>query len=192
MNLQQIGAEGGASHKIHGHGSREHADGDKVAAALAKFRPHGDVLELTFGARKWTNRILLHANRVTTVDLARNLLPLRGVRVDDPRARFIQADLRTWAPDERYNVVFVSFWLSHVVRESFSSLWSHIRHCLLPHGRVFLVHDTSSPIGEAGQPALPTRELEEQLRSLGWRIALTPISVERSTFWGAGTIEDIW
>jgi hypothetical protein len=37
------------------------------------------------------------------------------------RVRFVAADLFTWTPDRRYDVVFFGFWLSHVPAERFAS-----------------------------------------------------------------------
>jgi hypothetical protein len=52
-----------------------------------------------------------------------------------------QADLFTWAPDRRYDVVFFGFWLSHVPLERFESFWSLVADCLKADGRVFFVDD---------------------------------------------------
>ncbi len=43
------------------------------------------------------------------------------------------------APTRTYDVVFFSFWLSHVPRPRFLDFWSLVRSCLEPGGRVFLI-----------------------------------------------------
>jgi hypothetical protein len=58
---------------------------------------------------------------------------------------YLVADLFTWQPDRTYDVVFFSFWLSHVPRPRFSAFWSLVRSCLAPGGRVFLIDNRNDP-----------------------------------------------
>jgi trans-aconitate methyltransferase len=60
---------------------------------------------------------------VTALDAAPEMLALARNRVADPRVKFVCADLFTWRPDRRYDVVFFGFWLSHVPLERFAALW---------------------------------------------------------------------
>lgn len=43
---------------------------------------------------------------------------LARARVGDDRVHFIHADLFSWTPDARYDVVFFGFWLSLVAAAS--------------------------------------------------------------------------
>jgi demethylmenaquinone methyltransferase/2-methoxy-6-polyprenyl-1,4-benzoquinol methylase len=52
---------------------------------------------------------------------------------------YLVADLFAWHPLRTYDVVFFSFWLSHVPRSRFPGFWSFVRSCLTPQGRVFLI-----------------------------------------------------
>src|SRR4051794_11330988 len=79
---------------------------DEVEAALDRFVPSGDVLELACGPGSWTARLLRDARTVTAVDAAPEMLALARDRVADPRVKFVCADLFTWRPDRRYDVVF--------------------------------------------------------------------------------------
>jgi trans-aconitate methyltransferase len=69
------------------------------------------------------------------------MLAAAAARVGRQRVRFIQADLFTWRPDRRYDVVFIGFWLSHLPGERFESFWSLVADCLKPDGRVFFADD---------------------------------------------------
>jgi demethylmenaquinone methyltransferase/2-methoxy-6-polyprenyl-1,4-benzoquinol methylase len=180
--------------------------GHEVAAALDAFRPAGDVLELACGPGMWTELLVRHASSVTAVDAAPEMLARARARVGEARVRFVQADLFSWRPDRRHDVVFFGFWLSHVPRDRFEAFWSLVDDCLEPAGRVFFVDDavrtseeliegeTSSTIqrrlgdGTAYRavkvPYRPT-DLQEQLASLGWQITVTPTS--GPFYWGAGT-----
>jgi ubiquinone/menaquinone biosynthesis C-methylase UbiE len=64
------------------------------------------VLELACELGVWTSRLLRHATDVTTVDPSPEMLAIAASRVRDDRVRFVQADLFTWVPDRRYDVVF--------------------------------------------------------------------------------------
>src|ERR687883_354537 len=114
---------------------------DELIAAIEAFRPTGDVLELACGTGVWTQRLLRHATSVTAVDAAPEMLAVPAARFGDGRVRFVEADLFTWTPDRRYDVVFFAFWLSHVPLERFESFWSLVADCLEAHGRVFFVDD---------------------------------------------------
>jgi SAM-dependent methyltransferase len=179
---------------------------DELTQALEAFRPTGSVLELACGPGVWTGQLLRYATDVTAVDASPEMLALAAARVDDQRVRFVQADLFTWVPDRRYDVVFLGFWLSHVPLERFESFWSLVADCLAEGGRVFFVDDgyrtpdelvegpSSSTIQRrlddgrayrlvkvAHRPA----DLEQRFRRLGWDIKVTFTS--RPFYWGAGT-----
>ena len=179
--------------------------GSQLVAALDSFRPTGCVLELACGPGVWTEQLLRHATSVTAVDASPEMLAIASARVGDERVRFIQADLFTWAPEGRYDVVFFGFWLSHVPLERFESFWSLVSDCLEPDGRVFfvddgyrtpdeLIHGESSAIIRRrlndGTPYRAVKvphepeQLEKRLARLGWRVTVTPTS--GPFFWGAG------
>jgi hypothetical protein len=120
--------------------------------------------------------------------------------------RFVRADLFTWRPDRRYDVVFFGFWLSHVPLERFESFWALVADALAPGGRVFFADDayrTAEELVEGESSSTIERrlndgsrhravkvpheppELERRLAGLGWRITVRPTS--GPFFWGAGT-----
>jgi demethylmenaquinone methyltransferase/2-methoxy-6-polyprenyl-1,4-benzoquinol methylase len=178
----------------------------ELVAALDCFRPAGHVLELACGTGEWTQLLLRHATSVTAVDASPEMLAIASARVSDERVRFVQADLFTWAPDRRYDVVFFGFWLSHVPLERFGSFWSLVSDCLETDGRVFfiddgyrtpdeLVYGNSSAIirrcvndgtsYRAVKVPYEPKRLEERLQGLGWEITVTPTS--GPFYWGVGT-----
>jgi len=143
----------------------------------------------------WTGQLLRYATDLTAVDASPEMLAVAAVRVGSDRVRFLQADLFTWKPDRRYDVVFISFWLSHVPAERFASFWSLVADCLNPDGRVFLVDDayrTSDELVEGPSSSTIRRQipdgtayrlvkvphqpadLERRLRQLGWHIEVSP------------------
>jgi SAM-dependent methyltransferase len=179
--------------------------GDEVAEALEGFQPRGSVLELACGPGVWTGQLLRYATDVTAVDGSPEMLALAAARVGNHRVRFIQADLFTWQPDRRYDVVFIGFWLSHVPAERFESFWSLVADCLKPEGRIFIADDAyrtpdeliEGPFSSTIRRRIPDgtafrlvkvphqpADLERQLRQLGWHIKVT--STAGPFYWGAG------
>jgi trans-aconitate methyltransferase len=144
--------------------------GEELLSALDAFQPEGDVLEIACGPGFWTSRLLRHATTVTSLDAASEMLAIASARVDDERVRFIQADVFSWRPDRRYDVVFFGFWLSHVPAERFESFWSLIRDCVAPH---VTVPYTAS-------------ELEARVSRLGWQVTVTGTS--GPFYWGSGSL----
>src|SRR5829696_6237994 len=99
--------------------------GGEIEAALDAFRPAGDVLELACGPGTWTPQLLRHADALTAVDASPEMIAIASSRAGRAaRVRFVEADLFSWKPDRRYDVVFFGFWLSHVPLERFESFWS--------------------------------------------------------------------
>ena len=181
--------------------------GAELTDALDAFRPAGSVLELACGPGVWTRQLLRHASDVTAVDASREMLAIaaRSVPGDAP-VRFVEADLFTWEPDRRYDVVFMGFWLSHVPAERWESFWGVVAAALAPRGRVFFADDAyrtpdeliEGPASSTIQRRTPDgtayrivkvahepAELERRLRALGWDITVTPTA--GPFFWGAGS-----
>jgi SAM-dependent methyltransferase len=179
---------------------------EELTEALDAFRPAGSVLELACGPGLWTGQLLRHATDVTAVDASPEMLAIAAPRIGGDRVRFIQADLFTWQPDRRYDVVFLGFWLSHVPAERFESFWSLVADCLEPAGRVFFADDAYRAADElvAGPSSSTIRRrapdgtayrlvkvphrpanLERQLHQLGWDITVTPTA--GPFYWGAGS-----
>lgn len=180
--------------------------GPEVVAALRAFAPAGHVLELACGPGMWTELLLQHATSVTAIDGSPEMLARARARAGNDRARFIQADLFSWRPERRHDVVFFGFWLSHVPLDRFAAFWSFIDDCLEPDGRFFFVDDAYRPPeelieGEASSiverrlsdgtpyrivkvPYRP-RELEATLSTLGWSVRVAQTS--GPFYWGAGS-----
>jgi SAM-dependent methyltransferase len=168
--------------------ARWQADAAEAEAALEAFAEGGTVLELAAGTGIWTRKLVGLAERVVAVDanaetLARNTSD----------AELVRADVFEWEPGELFDLVFFSFWLSHVPEERLGELWSLVRTALAPGGRVFLVDSgtgdtahtgTDQAAGEETRSLSDGRtfrivkrrwaadELEERVRPLGFELDL--------------------
>ena len=142
------------------------AEVDEVRAALDAFRPAGRVLELACGTGWWTERLVRHADTVTAVDASAEVLALNRERVGSGKVRRVQADLFAWTPDGAYDVVFFSFWLSHVPPERFDAFWAMVRAALAPGGRVFFVDSLRTELSTARDHVLPAEDDVVSVRKL--------------------------
>lgn len=170
----------------------------RVVDALDAFAPTGDVLELACGTGLWTQHLVRHARHITAVDAAPEVITLNGQRLgSDAPVDYVQADLFSWRPSRQYDVVFFSFWLSHLPPELFDAFWDRVRSALAPRGRVFFLDSLYNEASTARDHQLEgdaattvTRrlndgetyrivkifyrpsELEARLKALGWEIAV--------------------
>jgi ubiquinone/menaquinone biosynthesis C-methylase UbiE len=170
----------------------------QLAGALAAFNPQGRVLELACGTGWWTEQLAAYASSLTAVDASAEVLALNQKRLGDNAntIQYTQADLFNWKPEATYDVVFFSFWLSHVPPEKFTGFWETVSRALAPGGRVFFIDSLPSATGTASnQPVdagniLMQRRLNDgrefsiykvfyepaslttQLAALGWQVAV--------------------
>jgi SAM-dependent methyltransferase len=177
--------------------------GAEIAAALDRFAPRGDVLEIASGTGGWTLRLLSHASHVTALDAAPEMHEIARAKLgDDPRVRFVVADVFTCQPDRAYDVVFFANWLSHVPPARFSAFWDIVARAIRPDGRVFLIDERvdawrhealhEQPIADRSVPIVQRTlsdgtsfrvvkvfwdeaELTRALGDLGWAIRAHPV-----------------
>ncbi|HUC14892.1 MAG TPA: methyltransferase domain-containing protein [Acidimicrobiales bacterium] len=179
---------------------------DELLSAINSYRPTGDVLELACGTGVWTEKLQRSAASVTAVDAAPEMLARARTRLGTTTGvRFVEADLFSWHPAQRYDAVFFGFWISHVPDDRFESFWNLVDEALEPNGRVFffddnhragaeLVEGVHSPIVQRelndGTPFRVIKipydpaELERRLRALDWDIRVTATS--GPFYWGTG------
>ena len=129
----------------------------EVEAALEAFAPRGTVLELAAGTGIWTRKLVRLAERVVAVDANAETLAL-----NTSDAELVQADVFEWEPELPVDVVFFSFWLSHVPEVRFNEFWTLVRSALRPGGRVFLVDSGAGDTAHTGTE----QDGQEETRSL--------------------------
>ena len=132
---------------------RWQADIAEAEAALEAFAPPGRVLELAAGTGIWTRKLVRLAERVVAVDANAETLAL-----NTGEAELVRADVFEWRPAEHFDLVFFSFWLSHVPEERFDEFWSLVRSLLAPGGRVFLVDSGAGDTAHTGTDQTDERE----------------------------------
>jgi demethylmenaquinone methyltransferase/2-methoxy-6-polyprenyl-1,4-benzoquinol methylase len=123
---------------------------------LAQRRPQS-ALEFACGTGLFTRRLAPRIARVTAIDASPEVLAINRARVVADNVRYVEADLFEWRPRERYDVVFFSFWLSHVPEERFAAFWETVAAALAPGGAVYLIDSAFDPTSTAKNHELPGR-----------------------------------
>ena len=176
--------------------------------ALADFEPTGAVLELGCGTGTWTRRLTHWATTITAVDASPEMITRARDKVRPYLVDFVVADLFSWSPPRRFDVVFFSFVLSHVPPQRFHKFWHLIASSLVPGGRVFFIDAASGeaihedPVPLSGVPVVRRRlrdgsqhrvvkvfhdpaELQDALTKRGWTAEVH--STARTFLWGKAT-----
>jgi demethylmenaquinone methyltransferase/2-methoxy-6-polyprenyl-1,4-benzoquinol methylase len=167
------------------------ADVAALDAALGRFDPRGDVLELAAGTGIWTSRLVTYADRLTAVDASSEVLERNRDR-SGPGVEHVVADIFAWQPPRPFDACFFAFWLSHVPRERVAEFWRLVARALGPDGRVFLIDNarTGDPRHTVGMGDEVARrsladgrefdivkrfwspaELEQELAAFGFEVA---------------------
>jgi 2-polyprenyl-3-methyl-5-hydroxy-6-metoxy-1,4-benzoquinol methylase len=166
----------------------------RIARLVAEMRPAGSVLEIACGTGLWTEALARWAGTVTAIDAAPEAVAIARDRVRPARVRFEVADVFTWDPGTRFDVIFFSAWLSHVPASRFGEFWRSLGRLLAPNGRVLFIDEHVDERGKeaylAGRDEVIERrlrdgstyrviknfvdpaEMEPRLRRLGWDCAI--------------------
>jgi SAM-dependent methyltransferase len=157
-----------------------------IEAALRETVPHGDVLELACGTGLWTRHLAQHDSRIVAVDASPEAVAINRGRVGSANVNYVVADVFTWVPPaSRFDVVFFSFWLSHVPPGRFDEFWATVRTALKPQGRAFfidsLLEQTSTardhdPLDESG---IARRRLNDGREFQIVKVFYEPLALER-------------
>ena len=149
--------------------SRWRADTLAVEGALDRWvdrhRPR-TALELACGTGLFTRRLASKVARLTAVDASPEVLALNRARVAANHVEYVEADLFAWRPAQRYDVVFFSFWLSHVPEGRFASCLETVASALAPGGAAYLIDSAFDPSSTAKDHALPGRDAGVVTRKL--------------------------
>lgn len=138
------------------------SDTAAVEAALVEFlerkRPR-TVLELACGTGLFTRILAPRVARLIAVDASPEVLAINRARVAGDNlgdnVDYIEADLFHWEPGGRFDMVFMSFWLSHVPDARFTEFWRWVGAALAERGAAYLIDSAHDPTSTAVDHARP-------------------------------------
>lgn len=171
---------------------------DELKDILKKFNPRGRVLELACGTGWWTEELVKYADSITAIDAVSDVIEINRRKLQSNKVKYLESDIFNFRPKSNYyDVVFFSFWISHVPEEKFNDFWVRISLALKPKGRVFFIDNLQSERkimeGKKLQKTEVTvsvrilkngskfkvvknfyepKDLEKKLKVLGWNISV--------------------
>ncbi len=143
----------------------------ELEAALERFDPRGEVLELACGTGLWTRHLVGVAEHVTAVDGAGEVLARNRARIEALGAAasvsYVQADLFEFEPPRHaFDACVFAFWLSHVPEDRFDGFWKMVAAALRPGGRVLLIDSARSERSKARDHTMPAEGSHTERRRL--------------------------
>lgn len=158
---------------------------------LKQFNPKGQVMEIACGTGWWTQELVKYADHITAVDAVKEVLAICKKKIKVKKVTYIQKDIFSLKLQKKFDVVFFSFWVSHVPPGLFESFWQLVHSWLKPDGRVFFIDNLKSSTHvtdyssttdlrkvKSGEEFLINKifykpeELDNRLKMLGWKIAV--------------------
>jgi demethylmenaquinone methyltransferase/2-methoxy-6-polyprenyl-1,4-benzoquinol methylase len=167
-----------------------------VERMLEERRPK-NVLELACGTGNFTRHLAPATARLVAIDASPEVLGINRVRTAASNVEYVEADVFDWRSPERFDLVFFSFWLSHVPTERFAMFWAQVREQLAPGGSAYLVDSAFDQTSSAKDHVLSDsgiamrrlndgrefqivkvfydpQELNARLARLGWHATIAP------------------
>jgi demethylmenaquinone methyltransferase/2-methoxy-6-polyprenyl-1,4-benzoquinol methylase len=163
------------------------ADVSAVEQALCRYLEHARpqrVVELACGTGLFTRHLAPRVGHLTAVDASPEVLALNRERMQGVPIDYVQADLFAWQPRGRYDLVFMSFWLSHVPDSRFDAFWAGVARMLAPGGSVYVIDSAHEPTSSARDHPVPSRDAGVVLRKLDDGRAFHVVKV----FWEPDTL----
>lgn len=120
----------------------------KVMKALHSLPRAEHILELAAGTGIWTQELAKIGGYVTAIDASAEVIAINQAKLQNAQVEYQQRDLFAWEPEREYDLVFFSFWLSHVPPEQLDPFLDKVRRATKTGGYMFaldsLPDDTSS------------------------------------------------
>jgi demethylmenaquinone methyltransferase/2-methoxy-6-polyprenyl-1,4-benzoquinol methylase len=110
-----------------------------VKQALQQVGQVEEILELASGTGIWTQELLNISKKITAIDASEEVIEINRSKLNSPNVEYRQIDLFTWEPDAEYDLVFFSFWLSHVPPELLDLFLTKVYKSVRVGGQVFIV-----------------------------------------------------
>jgi SAM-dependent methyltransferase len=116
-----------------------------IKATVDDIATEGSVLEVACGSGLWTRRLAPKAARYVAVDSSPRMLEQNRSRYGAPHVEYVLSDAFEWDTGERFDLVFLGFFVSHIPPELWESWWQRLATWLAPAGIAFIVDDAAGP-----------------------------------------------
>lgn len=140
--------------------ARWFADVAAVEAELIAFldaaRPY-HALELACGTGLFTRLVAPRVDHMLALDGSSEVIAINRARVSDTNVEYAVQDLFEWQPTRRFDLIFMSFWLSHVPDEHFDRFSSNVRAGLTAGGVAYVIDSGWDTTSTAANHVYPDR-----------------------------------
>ncbi len=136
-----------------------------LCRTLDALRPRR-ALELACGTGLFTRHLAPRVDHLTAVDASAEVLAQNRARMAGTTVDFVLADLFAWEPPGRYDLVFMSFWLSHVPSARFDAFWTMVAAALESDGCAYVIDSAYDPTSTAADHPVPSRDGGVVMRKL--------------------------
>lgn len=142
----------------------------EVRAELIEAIPQGDVADLACGTGIWTDLLAAHANHVTAIDGSVAMLAKAEERLVSTgladRVTFLQADLFAWRPNQKFDAIFLGFFLSHVPDNLLDRVLQPVASALKPGGKLLFIDSRRESTASSPDQPLPDEGEDVMVRRL--------------------------
>ncbi|MBW4690925.1 MAG: class I SAM-dependent methyltransferase [Lyngbya sp. HA4199-MV5] len=126
-----------------------------VQQALQQVGKVDRILELACGTGIWTQELLTLGNQITAIDASTEVLEINRHKLGaSSQVIYQQRDLFTWEPEQQYDLVFFSFWLSHVPPQRLTAFLQTVANALQADGKLFIIDSRFEPTSTANNHVL--------------------------------------
>lgn len=142
------------------------AEAEEFRQRLLAMGPVESALELAGGTGIWTAELSKIAHHLEVIDASAEMLNINRAKLQNPQITYQQADLFTWEPQKQYDLVFFSFWLSHVPQAKLNPFLAQVAKALKPTGHVVMLDSRASSTSTAHNQSTDTTQDQLQHRIL--------------------------
>lgn len=127
---------------------------DIVKQALHQIGETEEILELACGTGIWTQELLKIGKTITAIDASEAVIAINRSKLNSQNIEYQQINLFTWEPNAEYDLVFFSFWLSHIPPELLESFLVKVYKSVRIGGKVFIIDSRFEPTSTANNHIL--------------------------------------
>ena len=110
-----------------------------VKSALYQISGVERILELACGTGIWTQELLNIGKKITALDASLEVLEINRSKLNSSNVEYHQVDLFSWEPKEKYDLVFFSFWLSHIPPTLIDEFLNKVYKAVDVGGKLFII-----------------------------------------------------
>jgi 2-polyprenyl-3-methyl-5-hydroxy-6-metoxy-1,4-benzoquinol methylase len=127
---------------------------DILKSALHKLGKFNNILELASGTGIWTQELLTIGDKITAIDASQEVIEINRYKLNSLKVEYCKVDLFAWEPNTEYDLVFFSFWLSHVPPELIDVFLQKVYKSVRVGGKVFIIDSRFEPTSTANNHTL--------------------------------------